>query len=76
VCGTSGGPIIPGTLTSGCFGWPATEFSLSNKATVQMFLHPGSRAVDFALRDVSGTSYTLSGLLATRPVLLVHGAFT
>ena len=76
VCGTSGGPNIPGALTSGCFGWPATEFSPSNKATVQTFLQPGSRAVDFALRDVNGASYTLSGLLATRPVLLVHGAFT
>ena len=75
-CGTSGGPNIPGALTSGCFGWPATEFSPSNKATVQTFLQPGSRAVDFALRDVNGASYTLSGLLATRPVLLVHGAFT
>jgi hypothetical protein len=76
VCGGGGGPNIPGTLTSGCFGWPATEFSPSNKATVQTFLQPGSRAVDFALRDANGVAYTLSGLLATRPVLLVHGAFT
>jgi hypothetical protein len=75
MCGSSGGGLGE-TLTQGCFGWPATEFSPSNKAAVQTFIQAGSKAVGFALRDVNGTSYTLSGLLAGKPVLLVHGAFT
>jgi len=73
-CGSAGGP--GGTLTQGCFGWPGTEFSPSNRATVQTFLQAGSKAVEFTLRDAAGASYTLSGLLATKPVLLVHGSFT
>jgi hypothetical protein len=32
--------------------------------------------VEFNLRNTAGETVTLSGLLATRPVLLVHGAFT
>jgi hypothetical protein len=75
-CVAATGPNLPGTLASGCFGWPATEFSPSNKAAVRAYLGAGDRAVDFSLRDTAGAAVTLSGLLATRPVLLVHGAFT
>jgi hypothetical protein len=32
--------------------------------------------VDFALKDVSGATHSLSGLLETRPVLLVLGGVT
>ena len=71
-----GGLGLGGSLTQGCFGWPATEFSPSNKAAVQTFIQAGSKAVEFSLRDANGTSYTLSGLLAGKPVLLVQGAFT
>ena len=73
-------PSAPSTLSnalaSGCFGWPGAEFSTSNKASVQTFLRAGDRAVEFNLRNTAGETVTLSGLLATRPVLLVHGAFT
>lgn len=72
----AGPATLGGTLVSGCFGWPATAFSESNKATVRTFLAPGARAVDFTLEDPRGGSHTLSELLATRPVLLVHGSFT
>jgi hypothetical protein len=75
-CLADAGPKLPGTLVSGCFGWPGSEFSPSNKATVRTNLRAGDRAVDFSLRDAGGAAVTLSGLLATRPVLLVHGAFT
>lgn len=69
-------PSLSATLTSGCFGWPGTEFSPSNRAVVGTILRAGDRAVEFSLRDTEGVVVTLSGLLATRPVLLVHGAFT
>jgi hypothetical protein len=68
-------PAAP-ALASGCFGWPGTEFSPSNKAAVRTHLGAGDRAVEFSLRDTAGAAVTLSGLLATRPVLIVHGAFT
>jgi hypothetical protein len=67
---------LPGTLRSGCFGWPAIDFSPTNKASLTTGLAPGDRAVDFALRDLSGHTVRLSDLLATRPVLLIIGSFT
>jgi len=69
-------PSLPTTLQSGCLGWPATDFSPANKASVATFLAPGQRAIDFALRDTAGIVVRLSELLATRPVLLVTGSFT
>jgi len=72
----TGGPTLPGALQSGCFGWPGTEFSPANKATVATFLAPGQQAIDFSLRDTTGTQVRLSDLLRTRSVLLVHGSFT
>jgi len=69
-------PTLPGTLQSACFGWPTTDFSPANKASVATSLAPGQLAIDFTLLDTSGTSVRLSGLLASRPVLLVHGSFT
>ena len=63
-------------LASGCFGCPGTEFSPSNSASVRTFLGPGDAAVEFTLRDIEGQAVSLSSLLASRPVLLVHGSFT
>jgi len=59
-----------------CGSTPGTEFSPSNKAAVRTHLGAGDRAVEFSFRDTAGAAVTLSGLLATRPVLIVHGAFT
>ena len=75
-CEGPAGPGPPGTLQSGCFGWPATDFSPSNRASVATSLRAGQQAVDFALRDTAGATVRLSDLLRTKPVLLVHGAFT
>jgi hypothetical protein len=75
-CAPQTSSSVPGTSLSGCFGWPATDFSPSNKAAVQTSLRAGDRAAEFSLRDTAGAAVTLAGLLATRPVLLVHGAFT
>lgn len=75
-CQGASGPGLPGQLESGCFGWPAAEFSPTNKAAVSTFLRAGQQAVDFALRDTAGATVRLSDLLRSRPVLLVHGSFT
>jgi hypothetical protein len=75
-CPGPAGPSLPGSLQSGCFGWPGSEFSPSNKASVRTVVGAGQPAVDFALRDTTGTIVRLSDLLRTKPVLLVHGAFT
>jgi len=69
-------PVLSTDLRSGCFGWPATEFSLGNSATVRTLLQPGSPAVEFTLRDAEGRACTLSGLLATKPVLIMTGSYT
>jgi len=75
-CPGAAGPTLPVQLQSGCFGWPAAEFSPANSAGVATFLRAGQQAVDFTLRDTSGVAVRLSDLLRTRPVLLVHGSFT
>ncbi len=69
-------PVLSTALRSGCFGWPASEFSLGNFATVRTLLQPDSPAVEFTLRDADGRSYSLSSLLATKPVLIMTGSYT
>jgi len=71
-----GAPILPTHLTSACYDWPNTPFGPGNHVQGMSPFPAGSIAVDFTLRDLDGTQYTLSNLLATRPVLMVHGAFT
>jgi hypothetical protein len=76
--------IVPGCielndeLESNCFNWPEKEFSPIDFATFDPHIRfkPCDRAVDFTLKDPSGEQHTLSTLLATKPVLLVFGAFT
>ncbi len=63
-------------LSGSCFGWPSEAFTPTNKAGVSPSLQRGDAAVDFTLATPDGISYSLSGLLTTRPVLLVLGAFT
>lgn len=64
------------SLKSNCFNWPDQEFSLINHAFLTVGLRKGNPAIDFTLKDTKGQSYTLSSLLATKPVLLVFGSFT
>ncbi len=65
------------TLFSGCFGWPAEEFSpANNTGGVGVSVSAGEQAIEFTLKDPDGASHTLSELLGTRPVLLVFGGFT
>ena len=37
---------------------------------------PGQLAIDFTLKDTKGKAYTLSNLLAERPVVMIFGSFT
>ncbi len=72
-----GSHLAPATaLVSNCLGWPEREISQSNFIRFKTSLAEGEPAVDFALKDVNGATYTLSGLLATKPVLLVLGGVT
>jgi hypothetical protein len=59
-----------------CFDLPRAPPSPSNHAEVATFLETGEQAVDFTLRDVDGRPWTLSRLLADKPVLLVQGSWT
>jgi len=70
------GPQLSTALTENCFNWPAEPFAQGNASQVQTYLQAGATAVEFTLADVDGNTETLSSLLASRPVLLVFGAFT
>jgi peroxiredoxin len=37
---------------------------------------PGEMAIDFALKDTKGTAYTLSSLLAEKPIVLIFGSYS
>jgi len=63
-------------LVSNCFDWPETDFTPANSAMLTTGLSVGFQAVDFTLKDPSGTTYNLNELLSTKPVFLVFGAFT
>jgi hypothetical protein len=69
-------PALSGALRSGCFGWPVTDFSPGNSATVRTLVQQGSPAVEFSLRDADGRAFSLSGLLAAKPVLIMTGSYT
>ncbi len=65
------------SLTPGCVNWPAENFSLSNRAgQLSTGVKTGDTAIEFTLKDIEGTSYSLSSLLETKPVLLVFGSYT
>lgn len=65
------------SLTPGCVNWPMENFSQSNKAgQLSTGIETGDTAIEFTLKDVHGTSYSLSSLLETKPVLMVFGSYT
>ena len=67
--------LCSGEMVSNCGHWPDDPWTPSHKIPKGLFT-AGTRAVDFTLRDVEGTPHTLSELLATRPVLMMLGAYT
>jgi hypothetical protein len=74
--GDEGGLVLSDALVDNCFNWPQDEFSSTNKASNRTSVAEGGLAVEFTLLDVDGNPFTLSELLATRPVFLVFGAYT
>lgn len=74
----SGGqpPVLSTALKHNCYNWPAQEFTPTNKAPWITSLKTGQLAVELTLKDTTGKSYTLSQLLADKPVWLQLGSFT
>jgi hypothetical protein len=70
------GPNLSDAVVANCFNWPAEEFSPDNHAVNTTSLGLGELAVELELLDTDGAPFSLSGLLAERPVLMVFGAFT
>jgi len=67
--GSVAGPVLSGALTRGCRQG-------SSVGATGNGLGVGQRAVDFTLKDTDGREYSLSRLLAKRPVVVVFGSFT
>ncbi len=61
----SSAPLLSGDLTRGCQRGVGTNG-----------LAVGTPAVDFTLDDTMGQRYTLSAMLAEKPVMMVFGSFT
>lgn len=76
VCGEDVVITIPDDLVTDCFGWPAQEFTPSNFTPPRASMSAGSTAIEFELRDLGGTTHTLTDLLATKPVFLQMGSYT
>jgi len=73
-CVTGSG--LPTDLEFHCYNWPDEPFSPTNVVPLTTGLSEGAPAVDFDLKDVYGTPYTLSDLLKTKPVFMVFGSYT
>lgn len=63
-------------LTPGCYDWPTDDVRQPDMVAYALPFAPGDAVIDFTLREVSGVKHSLRDLLATRPVLLVFGAYT
>lgn len=69
--------LLPSSeLQSGCYGWPAADFTPENRVYADVGFAAGEPAVDFTLKTLDGEQVTLADLLLTKPVLLVSGSFT
>jgi hypothetical protein len=73
---SSGSPRPESELSENLCNWPADDFSPSNHVSAHLGLAIGQYAIDFTLKDTSGTDHKLSTLLATKPVFLIFGSYT
>lgn len=62
-------------LVSGCRSHSDEAGSQNDRPGITA-MPQGEPAIDFSLNDIDGNIYTLSGLLETKPVLLVLGGYT
>jgi hypothetical protein len=60
-------PVLSDELTRGCLG---------DEDRLAIYPQEGEPAIEFTLRDVDGKIYTLSEMLAEKPVYMVFGSFT
>jgi hypothetical protein len=65
----NGAPILSGTLKRNCGESPNGNFQKAGRQV-------GEKAIDFTLKDVQGTEFTLSQLLTEKPVVMVFGSIT
>lgn len=71
-------------LSNNCFDFPTTSFNRENCVKCTYGTSPqtggaldvGDSAIDFTLYDVDGEEYTLSTMIAEKPVVLVWGMWT
>jgi len=70
------GPALSDELVAGRFDFPDEPFGPGNRAPIDIFLRKGDLAVDFTLLDLDGNEVSLSGLLATKPVMLMTGSWS
>ena len=69
--------LLPSSeLQSYCLPWLGETPSPSGSIRLETGIKEGDSAVDFSLKDVHGETYHLSGLLETKPVLLILGGYT
>lgn len=64
------------SLEAGCYDFPPADPTHIDQVTTRVRFAPGDTAVDFVRRDVDGVECRLADLLATRPVVLIFGAFS
>ena len=69
-------PKLSSALMGNCFGFPETPATPTNMAPWMTGVKTGALAVDFTLLDTEGASYSLSGLLADKPVWIQLGNYT
>jgi hypothetical protein len=74
--GGGAAPTLSANLKHNCFNWPAQEFTPANHAGWVTSVKAGQLAIELDLKDTSGKAYTLSGLLASKPVWMQFGAYT
>jgi hypothetical protein len=69
--------LLPSSeLQSYCFPWLDEKPSPSSGIRLENGIKEGDSAVDFSLKDVHSETHRLSGLLETKPVLLILGSYT
>ena len=69
--------LIPASeLVSNCLNFPEEAITRANSVGLMLGVTEGRPAIEFSLLGTDGSLYTLSGLLRTKPVLIVLGGLT
>jgi hypothetical protein len=69
--------LIPASeLVSNCLSFPEEEITPDNSVGLMLGVTEGRPAIEFSLFGTDGSLHTLSGLLRTKPVLIILGGLT